>query len=399
MTEPAQTHPLRMMSVGDTTFSLLGTAHVSRASVTEVEDVIACGNYDVVAVELCQQRYRSLTQPDALEQLDLFQVLRSGKAGMVAASLALAAFQQRLADQFGTRPGAEMEAAIKGADGANLPLWLVDRDIGVTLNRIYRRASWWQRLSLVGGLIASGLSREKITEEEIERLKEGDLLESTFAEFAEHSSLLYETLITERDQYIAARLLQKAHELQPTNVLVVIGAGHLAGVEAALSKPMANPGATQRTLERPLPATRWTKWIPWVIVALIFAGFGIGFARNPALGIDLLIEWALITGGLAAFGSLLAGAHPLTVVTAFLAAPLTTLHPALGVGFFTAAVEMALRKPLVRHFRTLRADVARLRGWWQNRVARTLLVFLFSTIGAAAGTYLAGFRIVERLFY
>lgn len=399
MIEPAQAHLLRTVSVGNTTFSLLGTAHVSSISVAEVKDAIACGRYDAVAVELCGPRYRALTEPDALERLDLFQILRNGKVGMVAATLALAAFQQRLADQFGTRPGAEMEAAIKGAEAANLSLWLVDREIGITLKRIYRRVSWWQRFMLLSGLIASNLSREKITEAEIERLKEGDLLESAFAEFAERSSLLYETLITERDQYITARLLQKAQETQPHNVLVVIGAGHMAGVEAALSEPMANPAATQSALEVVPPKARWLGWIPWGIVLLIFAGFGLGFARSPAIGMQLIAEWALITGGLAALGSIIAAAHPLTVVTALLAAPLTTLNPAIGVGFFTAAVEMALRKPLVRDFRTLRSDVTRLRGWWQNRVAHTLLVFLCSSLGAAIGTYLAGFRLIERLFY
>lgn len=399
MVELARAHPLPTVSVGDTIFNLLGTAHVSPTSVAQVKDAIACGNYDAVAVELCHQRYRALTNPDALEQLDLFQVLRSGKVGMVAASLALAAFQQRLANQFGTRPGAEMEAAIKEADAADLPLWLVDREIGITLNRIYRRVPWWQRLGLLSGLIASSLSREKITEAEIERLKEGDLLESTFAEFAERSSLLYETLITERDQYITAQLLQKTRELQPRNVLVVIGAGHVAGVEAALSTPMADPAATRRALDLTLPKARWLKWIPWVVVALVFAGFGLGFARSPALGVQLIIEWTVIHGSLAALGAIIAAAHPLTVITAFVASPITSLNPTIGAGMVTAAVEMALRKPLVRDFRTLRADTTRLRGWWQNRVSRTLLVFLFSTLGSAIGTYVAGFRIVERLFY
>ncbi|EAR23567.1 TraB/GumN family protein [Nitrococcus mobilis] len=399
MSEPARAHLSRTITVGDTAFTLLGTAHVSRTSVTEVEDAIACGNFDAVAVELCTQRYRALDEPDALERLDLFQVLRGGKVGLVAASLALAAFQQRLADQFGTRPGAEMEAAIKRADAANLPIWLVDRDISITLKRIYQRIPWWQRFTLLSGLIVSSLSREKITEAEIERLKEGDLLESTFADFAERSALLYETLITERDQYIAARLLQKAQQSQPTNVLVVIGAGHLTGVEAALHEPMADPEATRRTLERTLPKTRWLRWLPWAIVGFIFAGFGLGFARSPTLGMELIVEWVLINGSLAAVGALIAAAHPLTIVTAFLAAPLTSLNPTIGAGFVTAAAEMALRKPLVRHFRTLRSDVTRLRGWWQNRISRTLLVFLFSTLGSAIGTYVAGFRIVERLFY
>lgn len=399
MNEAARAHLLRTVSVGSTTFSLLGTAHVSPTSVAEVEGAIAYGGYDAVAVELCSPRYRALTEPDALEQLDLFQVLRNGKVGLVATSLALAAFQKRLADQFGTRPGAEMEAAIKGANTADLPIWLVDRDIGITLKRIYQRVPWWQRFVLLSGLIASSLSREKITEAEIERLKEGDLLESTFAEFAERSSLLYETLISERDRYIAARLLQKAQELQPGNVLVIIGAGHLAGVETALREPIADPGATRRALELTLPKARWLSWLPWLVVAGILAGFGFGFARSSTLGMELIVEWVLINGSLAAFGALLAAAHPLTVITAFLAAPLTSLNPTIGAGFVTAAAEMALRKPLVRHFRTLRSDVTRLRGWWQNRISRTLLVFIFSTIGSAIGTYVAGFRIVQHLLH
>lgn len=399
MTQPARASMLKTVSVGSTTFSLLGTAHVSPTSVADVHNALASGGYDAVAVELCEQRHRALTQPEALEQLDLFQVMRTGKVGMVAASLALAAFQQRLAEQFGIRPGAEMEAAILEAREANLPVLLVDRDIGITIRRIYRRVPWWQRMVLLSGLIVSAFSREQITEEEVERLKEGDLLESTFAEFAERSSLLYETLITERDQYIAARLLQEAQMLRPRNVLVVIGAGHLNGVEAMLLKPAANPAATRKLLELTPPKSRWLGWIPWLVVALIFAGFGLGFARSPALGMQLIVEWILINGSLAALGAGLAAAHPVTVITAFVAAPLTSLNPTIGAGFVTAAVEMALRKPLVRHFRTLRSDVTQLRGWWQNRVARTLLVFLFSTIGSAIGTYLAGFRIVEHLFY
>lgn len=399
MTQPARASTLKTVNVGSTTFSLLGTAHVSPTSVADVRNALASGDYDAVAVELCEQRHRALTQPEALEQLDLFQVLRTGKVGMVAASLALAAFQQRLAEQFGIRPGAEMEAAITGAREANLPVLLVDRDISITIRRIYRRVPWWQRIVLLSGLILSALSRDRITEEEVERLKEGDLLESTFAEFAERSALLYETLITERDQYIAARLLQEAQMLRPRNVLVVIGAGHLAGVEAMLLKPAVNPAATRRLLERTPPKSRWLGWIPWLIVALIFAGFGLGFARSQTLGVQLIVEWVLINGSLAALGAVLAAAHPVTVITAFVAAPLTSLNPTIGAGFVTAAVEMALRKPLVRHFRTLRSDVTQLRGWWQNRVARTLLVFLFSTVGSAIGTYLAGFRIVEHLFY
>lgn len=391
-------HLVRRLRVGPTEITLLGTAHVSAQSVADVEREVANGDYDAVAVELCESRYRALTQPGSLETLDLFQVLRSGKAGMVAASLALGAYQQRLADQFQIRPGAEMEAAINGANLASLPIYRVDREIGTTLKRIYRRTPWWQRMTLLTGLVASTLSREEISAEEIERLKEGDLLESTFSEFAERSQTLYECLIGERDRYMAARLRQVVERDAPKRLLAVVGAGHLAGLEEALRTAVADPDTTIASLDHLPPRGRWLRVIPWLIVALILAGFALGFSRSTHLGIELVVEWVVINGALSALGAVIAAGHPLTVLTAFVAAPLTSLNPTIGAGFVTAAAELALRRPTVGDFRTLRRDVTRVRGWWHNRVSRTLLVFLFSTIGSAAGTYIAGFRIAGKLF-
>jgi len=391
-------HLVRRLRLDGTEITLLGTAHVSADSVDDVEREIATGDYDAVAVELCESRYRALTQPGSLEDLDLFQVLRSGRAGMVAASLALGAYQQRLADQFQIRPGAEMEAAINGAGRAALPVYRIDREIGTTLKRIYRRTPWWQRMTLLTGLVASTFSREEISAEEIERLKEGDLLESTFSEFAQRSQTLYESLITERDRYMAARLRQTVERDTPKSLLAVVGAGHLAGLEQALKDTPGDPDDTITALDHLPPRRRWLRLIPWLIVALIIAGFAIGFSRSTYLGFELVAEWIVINGVLSALGAIIAAAHPLTVVTAFVAAPLTSLNPTIGAGFVTAAAELALRKPTVRDFRTLRSDVTRIPGWWRNRVSRTLLVFLLSTVGSAAGTYIAGFRIAGKLF-
>lgn len=397
MSEATPEHLIRRVTAGGTTFTLLGTAHVSSESVADVQREIGSGRYDAVAVELCPSRYRTLTQPDSLERMDLFQILREGKAGMVAASLALGAYQQRLAEQFGIRPGAEMEAAAQGAKAANQPLWLIDREIGTTLKRIYRRVPWWQRMSLISGLLASTLSRERIDAEDIERLKQGDMLESTFAEFADRSAVLYDSLIGERDRYMAARLLEEAAGSGAREVLAVVGAGHLAGIAAALEAGLEAPDEVQRRLDEVPPGARWPRVIPWVVVAVILAGFAVGFSRSTELGLRLVLDWVLINGGLCALGALVAAAHPLTVVTSFLAAPLTSLNPTIGAGFVAAAAELALRRPQVRDFRTLRSDVTHARGWWRNRVARTLLVFLLTTLGSAAGTYLAGFRILGQL--
>jgi pheromone shutdown-related protein TraB len=378
-------------------YTILGTAHVSRSSAEAVEALLASGAFDAVAIELDANRYASITDPDRWAKMDLFRVVREGKAGMVAASLALGAFQQRLADQIGIEPGAEMRAAIRAAESADLPVLLIDRDIGTTLRRVYRNVPWWQRMTLFSGLIASVVSREEITEEEIEKLKEGDMLEATFTEFAEESTRLYEPLIAERDAYMAARLEQEAHHGHE-NVLVVIGAGHLKGLVGHLEQgQQADPAVRIAELESTPPPSLIRRIFPWLLVALVVAGFVLGFARSPELGRAILADWVLINGGLAALGAAIALGHPLTIVGTFFAAPLTSLNPLVGAGFVAAALELWFRKPQVGDFESLRTDVTSVRGWWRNRVARTLLVFLLATIGSATGTYLAGFRIFGRL--
>ncbi|HKJ87219.1 MAG TPA: TraB/GumN family protein [Gammaproteobacteria bacterium] len=397
--DPAPTEgPTRTIQVGDTRVTLLGTAHVSRASAEEVTGQITSGRYDAVAVELCASRYRTLTQPDAWGEMDLFRVIRDGRAGMLAAHLALTAYQQRLADQLGVDPGGEMRAAINAAGDADLPLWCIDREVGITLKRLLWGVPWAQRLALIGGLMTSFLSREKVTEDEIERLKEGDWLESTFGEFAEHSPVLFDHLVRERDRYMVARLRQEIGAEAPRNILVVIGAGHLAGMAERLEGPDdGEPDAAIAELDRLPPKKRWLRVLPWAVVLAVVAGFIIGFQRSPELGLQLVSEWVFINGGLSALGAALGGAHVLAIVGAFVAAPLTSLNPTVGAGMVVAAIETGLRRPRVSDFTTLRSEVTRLRGWWHNRVARILLVFVLSTLGSAVGTYLAGFRILGKL--
>lgn len=388
--------PLVSLELDGTHITLLGTAHVSRASADTVRALLESGEFDAVAVELCSSRHQAITNPGLLAKMDLFEVLRQGRAPMVTASLALGAYQQRMAEQLGIEPGAEMKAAVDVARQRELPVLLIDREVGITLRRIYRSVPWWQRMGLVGGLLGSVLSREKISEEEVERLKEGDILESTFAEFAEQRQDLYTPLIDERDRYMAAKL--RGAPRQHQRILAVVGAGHLRGIQHYLGDGIEeDPKAVVNRLNQVPPPSRWPRLIPWVVVGLILCGFVLGFSRSSELGWQLVADWVLINGGLCALGALLAAAHPLTTVSAFLAAPLTSLNPTIGAGMVTAAVEIYFRKPRVGDFSDLRRDAAQLKGWWRNRVTRVLLVFLFSTLGSAIGTYVAGFRIFERL--
>ncbi len=389
--------PLVDVQVGNSRITLLGTAHVSRASAEKVKELLATEEYEAVAVELCPSRYNSLIDPDSLARMDLFRVIREKKVLMVIASLALGAFQQRMAEQFDIEPGAEQREAIKAAHDSHRPVLLIDREIGVTLKRVAHNVPWWKRITLFTGLIASIISHEEVSEEEIERLKEGDILETTFAQFAAEQKDLYLPLIDERDQYMAARLLEEVQRDGHENLLAVVGAGHLKGIRSYLEAGVGDPGERIEALDRMPTPSPWPKIIPWVIVVLILAGFGIGFHRSPELGWQMVADWVLINGGLSALGAGIAAAHPLTVVTAFVAAPLTSLNPTVGAGMVTAAAEIYLRKPEVGDFSRLRKDTVNLKGWWKNRVSRTLLVFVLSTLGSAVGTYVAGFRIFDRL--
>ncbi len=389
--------PQREILIGESRVTLLGTAHVSRTSAETVARLLDSGEYDAVAVELCPSRYNALINPDDLARMDLLKVVREGRVVMVMASLALGAYQQRLAEQFGIEPGAEQREAIRLARDSHRPLLLIDREISVTLKRVAGNLAWWKRFGLFAGLIGAIVSREEVSEAEIEHLKEGDILETTFAEFAENRQDLYLPLIDERDRYMAARLLQEIEQQGHENLLAVVGAGHLNGIARYLESPADSPAELIEQLEHLPRPSRWPKLIPWLIVALVLTGFFIGFKRNPGLGWELVIDWILINGGLSALGALLAAAHPLTVLTAFVAAPITSLNPTVGAGMVTAAAEIYLRKPTVADFGRLRSDTTSLRGWWKNRVSRTLLIFFLSTLGSAVGTYVAGFRIFDRL--
>lgn len=393
-----QTEPLKIVKVNHCSITLLGTAHVSKASADKVQELIATGKYDAVAVELCPSRHKVIINPDAMAQMDLFQVIKNGQASMVAASLALGAFQQRMAEQFGIEPGAEMRVAIKDAQTAKLPVLLIDREIGTTMKRIYHNVPWWKRFNLFAGLIASVISQEKFSAAEIERLKEGDVLESSFSQFAESEQDLFRPLISERDEYMSARLLKECKENNYQHILAVVGAGHLNGMAQQLeTRSIADPDERIAQLDAIPAPSQWVKYIPWVIVVFILAGFAIGFMRGPEIGTSMIIDWILITGGLSAVGTAITFAHPLSILSAFLAAPLTTLHPAIGAGMVVAAVEAYLRKPKISDFNRLRTDTTSLKGWWNNQVTRILLIFIFSSLGAAMGTYIAGFRIFEQL--
>ncbi|WP_058834558.1 TraB/GumN family protein [Luteimonas abyssi] len=393
---PWQSQPHAIVERDGIRYTLLGTAHVSRTSVDAVEDAIASGVYDTVAVELDAGRLQALTDPDTLAKLNLVDVIRKGRVAMFAANLALAAYQRRLAEQLGIEPGAELKHAVAAAKQRGLAVELIDREVGLTFKRASGRLGWGGKMKLAGGLLSGLLSSDEMTEEEIEKLKQGDILESSFGEFAESSPALYESVIAERDRYMAARLREA-----PTGakeVLAVVGAGHLAGLAKHLAEDGESPSATRQALEE-VPPSRSLRWIGTAIMVLILAMIGWGYWQGGVeVGRQLLTEWVLITAGCAALGTILAAGHPLGVIAAAIAAPLKPFRPpGISPGLFSALIEAHLRKPAYGDFLALRDDAATLRGWYRNRVSRTLLNFILTNLGSSLGVWIAGLRIVRQV--
>lgn len=392
-----QEQPLRVVDRDGVEYTLLGTAHVSPASVRAVEAMIAAGGWDAVAVELCSTRLEALDGRKSWEDLDLFQIIRAGKAGLVMANLALTGYQKRIAEQFGIEPGAELRAAAGGARDAGAPLQLIDRDLATTLRRTYRAVPWYKRFYLTVALAMSSFSSEEIDEEAIEKLKEGDILESTFTEFAEQSPELYAALIDERDRYMAARLRLENRDRPGTRVLAVVGAGHLEGLARYLGDGDLDPQQTVEQLDRQPPRSPFIGLLPWAVTVLVLGGFAWGFSRSPELGWQLVVTWVVFNGGLAALGAALARGRPLTVLSAMFAAPLTSLNPFIAAGMVAGGVELWRRRPTGKDLERLREDVTSLKGWYRNPATRVLLVFFLSNAGSVIGTWAAGFRFFQLL--
>ena len=388
---------IKTIQLNNSEITLIGTAHVSQLSVEMVEEKIATGDYDCVAVELCSPRLENITNRAWWKNLDIYQVFRKKKAGLLLINLALTAYQKRLAERIGVEAGKEMIRAVELSYEKDLRLEVIDRNISTTLHRLVTEVSFWQKMKIVGGLIAGVFVGEEISEEQIEDLKRGDMLHAVVSEFGEELPEIKRVLIDERDEYMVGRLAEiSASHDAPKKILALVGAGHLMGMMASIDSP---PDAAHlQELDQKPPPRKTGLYIGWAICVLILSMFVVGFKQSPELGGQLVTTWILFNGGLSALGTALALGHPVSIFAAFFAAPLTSLNPTIGAGMVVGLVESYMRKPKVGDFETLREDITHYSMWWKNRVARLLLIFFFSSFGSMIGTYAAGASIVTQLF-
>ncbi len=369
---------------------LVGTAHVSPRSVRDTNETIEAVEPDTVCVELCEARYRNLENQDSWRKLDIFQVLREGKAALLLSSFLMHSFQRRIAQRFGIEPGAEMRAAIAQARDRGARLELIDRDIQISLKRTWASLGFWQRAKVMTQLTGSIFVGNDLDEEDIEKLRDSGNLSDLMSALAEALPSVKGALIDERDAYMAEKLRQSAGP----RTVAVVGAGHLSGI-AGLADSSCDLEELERLPEPPL----WPRIVKWALPILVIALLVYGFLQGGAeRGVESIYLWILINGSLSALGAAIALGHPLTIAAAFAAAPLTSLNPFIAAGWVAGLVQALLRRPLVGDMENLADSLGSVRGFWSNRLTRVLLVVVLSNLGSVLGTAVALPWIAARAF-
>ncbi|RPJ38872.1 MAG: TraB/GumN family protein, partial [Planctomycetaceae bacterium] len=340
-----------------------------------------------ICVELCKARHQAITEADAWSKMDIFKVIRQRKAMFLLAQLIMSSFYRRLGEKLGIQPGAEMIEGIRLAEETKAELVLADRDIEITLKRVWGYLGFWSKLKLAMQLTVGIFVQDEIDADTIEVLKQKDQLEGIMAEFAGKFPEIKKRLIDERDTCLA----QKIRNAPGQTVVAVVGAGHVNGI---MSQIQQDHDLTE-LMELP-PKSIWPKIAGWGVPLLIVAMLAYSFREGAESGFKNIYIWILVTGSLSAAGAALALAHPLTIISAFLAAPITTLHPLLAAGWIAGLVQAFIKKPRVGDLEDLPNAIATLKGFWTNPVIRILLVVALANIGSAIGMYVAGFWIGAR---
>jgi len=368
----------------DENLRLLGTAHVATSSVEAVIENIENWKPDIVAVELCESRYKALTSDRRLDKEGLLKVIKEGKAPMVLLQSLLSAEQRKLGLDEGQQPGAELLAAVKAAEEAGLEVELVDRDIQTTLRRAWKNMRIKEKFGLFWALLSDEEPDEELSLNDM--LEDKDLLSSLMEELRDVSPGAGKALIDERDEFIARKI---SNVRGKGKVLAVLGAGHLEGVSKLLNSKLEDSKERISTLSEIPKGGKMIKTVSYAIPLLLVGLLG-WFAYNGDISSikENGIYWLLGNFIGAAVMCAIAGGHPIAILVAAIASPITSLNPALAAGWFAGYAQMKIKEPTGEDLAEfLKLDSASV--FWSNRAGRVLLVTALTNLGSMLGAYIS----------
>ncbi len=366
---------------------IIKTAHVSKESIQEVKDAIETLEPDVVCVELDSARAQALMNPTP-QNIDIKEVIKKKKMASFVMNLVLSNYQKQIADDLETEVGGEMKQAINSAKALNIPVRYIDRDVKITMNRIWGQFNLWKKANLGITLFSTLLDDETIDEDEVEKLKESDLLMASIEELDDSYPEISEVILHERNRFMA----QKINDLPYENIVVVIGAAHAPGMIESLYENH-DLNKLNETIEK-----KSNKFTGLIVPGIVFGLITILTFQSPQMALDQLIRWILTSSTLAAIGALISGAHIVTIIVSFLTAFIGILSPVLAVGFFSSLTESYFRPPFTKDFETLSEDIKKIKGWYTNRVLRIILIFFMTSILSSIGTFISTKNIIQSLF-
>ncbi len=390
------TEPVYRLHHNDKEVILIGTAHISQASADLVTEVIKEEQPDTVCVELCNTRYQTLLNPDAWKKTDIVQVIKQKRTFVLFLNFMLSSIQRRMAKDMDVTPGLEMQAAVDQAKVQDAEVSTIDREVRTTLQRVWRLMGFWTKMKLFNQILLGLFEEEEdVSAEQIESLKEKGALEMLLQEMGDQLPGVKQRLIDERDLYMVEKIRQSPGK----KLVAVVGAGHVPG----MMKHWKDAPIDLEELDRLPPASGWTTLLKWLIPALVLVLLVAGFLKGDPTtaterGMNGIIGWVVVNGGLAGLGALIAMGHPLTILASIIAAPITSLNPLIGVGYVSGLVEALLRKPTVEDFEELPEAILTAKGWWGNQVTRILLVFILSSVGSSIGTFVGYGWLLENVF-
>jgi pheromone shutdown-related protein TraB len=372
-------------------FLIVGTAHISRQSADLVKEVIEKEKPDVVCVELDEKRMQALSEKNRWENLDIRKIIREKQLSTLLVNLVLSSYQKKLGEKLGVTPGTELLEAVQTAKQNNIPIELCDREVRITLRRAWHSMSFWQKMKLIAGGFGGIFEKQELTEEKLAELRSKDVLSEMMDELGKAMPVLKKVIIDERDQYIA----QKMKDAAGQKIVSVVGAGHVNGIINSLKNDNRIDLKEIEIIPKPSPVTKIIGWgIPVIIVgSILFIGYSKGLSEAG----DNALFWILANGIPSAIGALIALAHPVTILTSFIAAPITSLTPLIGAGYVAAFVQAYFQPPLVKDFQSVGENAKKFSMWWKNKLLKVLLVFILASLGSVLGTYVGLFEIVKNV--
>ena len=373
---------------------LIGTAHVSEDSVKKVEQSIIEFEPDIIGIELDKDRFFSLTKNrdksgeivDNNNKIDFLKIVKEGNITLFLVQTILSNFQKNIGEKFDIKPGSEMIKAIDLAVEYGKPLALIDRPINITLKRTIDALPFKEKIKLLNSFLFEGEDSEliKVDKKSINEMVNNS--EELMKLLNEMSPTVYKVLVNERDKHMAKNIFEQSKNYN--KMLVVVGAGHIEGIKKYL-KQLENNEINININE--LLTVKKNKnyfklFVSILITLIIIYGFW-SISSNPEALKKLTLDWILVNGSLSALGTIIARGKIQSVITSFIAAPITSLIPVIGAGYITALVELRYREITSKDIEELIKGDNIIELIKNNNAMRVLLVFILSSLGSVIGTF------------